>query len=100
MSAETAAAIKASQIVMTGAIWVAPDAPGAREYMTFYKSAVDSNLLHAIFGLGGRQPSGGLDRLLEAVAASPGLPYLTDITMTMRGAVRSWRPPSSSARCV
>ena len=85
MSPEAAAALKGIQIVMNGSMWIAPKAPGAGEYVAFHKAAIESSLLNAMMGLGGRKPAGGLDRLMEAVASAPGIPYLTEINITLEG---------------
>lgn len=84
MPAEAAAAMKDVKMVMNGAIWIAKDAPGAAEWMAFNKAAIDSQLLTAVSGMKPGQP-GGMDKLLEASAAAPGIPYLTEMTMRFEG---------------
>jgi len=81
---EAAAAMNDNKMVMKGSIWIAKDAPGAAEWMAFTKAAIDSHLLTAVSGMKPGQP-GGLDKLLEASAAAPGLPYLTEVTMRFEG---------------
>ncbi len=81
---EAAAAMKDVVMVMNGSMWVAKSAPGAAELMAFNKAAMSSNLLGAISGMQPGQ-AGGMDKMLAAVASAPGVPYLTEITMTVEG---------------
>lgn len=81
---EAVAMMKDVQMVFAGSIWTAPSAPGAAEYSAFTKAALSSNLFAALAGMAGGS-SGGLDKLMEAAASAPGLPYLTDMTMTFEG---------------
>jgi len=81
---EAAAMMKDVLMVMTGSIWVAAAAPGAPEYAAFNKAALSSNLIRTVTGMSGKM-SGGFDKLMEAAASAPGLPYLTDITMAFEG---------------
>ena len=84
MPPEAAAAMKDVQMVMNGSMWIAKSAPGAAEWMAFYKAAADSQLLTAISGMKPGQP-GGLDKLLGATASAPGIPYLSEMTMRFEG---------------
>lgn len=84
MPPEAAAAMKDVVMVMNGSMWVAKSAPGAAELMAFNKAAMSSNLLGAISGMQPGQ-AGGMDKMLAAVASAPGVPYLTEITMTVEG---------------
>jgi hypothetical protein len=82
---EAAKMMEGVKMMMNGSIWIAKDAPGAGEFTAFNKAALDSNLLGAVTGMQAGQ-SGGLDKLMEASAKAPGLPYLTEISMTYEGA--------------
>lgn len=82
---EAMAMMQDVDMVMTGAIWLAPSAPGAAEYTAFNKAALSASLVAAATGMAAGKPGRGFDKLMEAAAAAPGLPYLTDITMTMEG---------------
>jgi hypothetical protein len=84
MPPEAAAMMKDVTMVMTGSMWVARSAPGAAELMAFNKAAMQSNLLGAISGLPAGQ-TGGMDKMMAAIASAPGVPYLTEITMTVEG---------------
>jgi hypothetical protein len=81
---EAAAAMKDVVMIMNGSMWVAKSAPGAAEVAAFNKAAVSSNLLSAISGMQPGQ-TGGMDKMMAAVASAPGVPYLTEITMTVEG---------------
>lgn len=84
MPPEAAAMLKDVTMILNGSMWVAKNAPGAAELMAFNKAAVASNLLGAITGMQPGQ-AGGMDKMLAAVASAPGVPYLTEITMTVEG---------------
>ena len=84
MPPEAAAAMKDVKMLMNGAIWIAKDGPGAAEWMAFNKAAVDSQLLAAVSGMKPGQ-TGGMDQLLKASASAPGIPYLTEMTMSFEG---------------
>jgi hypothetical protein len=81
---EAAAALKDVRMLMTGSFWVAKSAPGAAEFAAYNKAVAESKLMSAVAGA---MPgmSGGLDKLIEAAASAPGLPYLTEMTMTFDG---------------
>lgn len=84
MPPEAAEAMKSVEMVMNGSMWIARSAPGASELMAFNKASLSSNLLGAISGLKPGQ-AGGMDKVLAAAASAPGIPYLTEITMTFEG---------------
>ena len=81
---EAAAMMKDVKMVMNGSTWIARSAPGAAEFAAFNKAALDSKLLGAVTGMGSGK-SGPMDKLMEASAAAPGLPYMTEITMQFDG---------------
>ena len=72
-------------MVMNGSMWVAKSAPGAAELMAFNKAAMASKLLSRDQRACKPGQSGGMDKLMAATASAPGVPYLTEITMTVRG---------------
>jgi hypothetical protein len=81
---EAAAMMKDVKMMMDGSIWIARSAPGASEFSAFNKAALESKLLGAVAGMTPGK-SGPMDKLIEAWAAAPGLPYLTEITMQFEG---------------
>ena len=84
MPPEAAAMMKEVYMVMQGAMWVGKKAPGAAELMAFNKAALASNLVAAMSGMKPGE-SGGMDKLMAATASAPGVPYLTEMTMTFEG---------------
>lgn len=84
MPPEAAAMMKGVFMVMQGSTWVAKAAPGASELAAFNKAAMASNLFGAMSGMPPGQ-SGGMDKLLAANASAPGIPYLSEVTMTFEG---------------
>lgn len=82
---EAAEAMKDVRMVMDGSVWIAKDAPGAAEYIAFQKAALDGNLSYALGALMGGQSRGGMDKLMAALSEAPGLPYLTEMTMSVEG---------------
>lgn len=85
MPKEAAEMMKDVRVVMAGSTWVAQSGPAAGEYIAFQKAAAEASL--AVFGamLSGQQSTGGLDKLLAAISEAPGLPYLTEMTMSVEG---------------
>jgi hypothetical protein len=79
---EVTAAMKDTRMVIKGSVWVALSAPGAVEFAAFNKAALASGLMSAAFMMG---ESGGYGKLLEGIASTPGLPYLTELTMSIEG---------------
>lgn len=76
--------MKDVRMIMTGSVWIARNAPGVAEYMSYMKSASQSGAFLALSGMKPGQ-SGGMEKLMAATSSAPGLPYLTEVTMTMQG---------------
>jgi hypothetical protein len=85
MPPEAAEMMKDVRMAMNGSIWIAKDAPGTEEYMAYMKSAAKSGLGGAISGMKPGQNSAGMDKLMAAAGSAPGVPYLTEVTMTVEG---------------
>ena len=85
MPPEAAEMMKGVMMVMNGSIWIAKEAPGTAEYTAYMKSVMSSGLFGAISGMKPGASSGGMEKLMAAASSAPGLPYLTEITMTMEG---------------
>lgn len=81
---EAAEMMKGVVMVMNGLVWTAKSAPGASEYTSYTQAALKSGIFAAMTGMKMGQ-SGGMDKLMAAAASAPGLPYRTEITMTMEG---------------
>jgi hypothetical protein len=84
MPPEAAAMMKDVNMAMSGSVWTAKSAPGAAEYSAYTQAALKSGIFAAMSGLPAGT-SGGMDKLMAAAASAPGVPYLTEITMTMEG---------------
>lgn len=83
---EAAAMLKDVRFVIDGSIWVTQQGPGAAEYMAFQKAAAAADLPSMLAGLFGTQKTGGgLDKMMAAMSEAPGLPYLTEMTMSIEG---------------
>ena len=77
--------MKDVKLVMNGSSWVAKGGPGAEEVMAFQKTATAQGLDWVLRGgLPGQQVQ-GMDKLLAAFSATPGVAYLTEINMTFEG---------------
>jgi hypothetical protein len=69
---------------MNGSVWSATTGPGAGEYMAFMKASLSKDILELMSAMTGL--AGGLDQMMSATAQAPGIPYLTEVTMTAEGA--------------
>lgn len=84
MPPEAAAMMKDVRIIANGSIWFAKSAPGAADFMSFQKAAADSKLMSALTAMS-PGPSGGMDKLWAALQSVPGLPCLSEMSMTFEG---------------
>lgn len=84
MPPEAAGMMKGIRIAMNGSMWVAKSGPGAAEYIAFQTASAKENLA-ALMGMVPGMRSSGLDRLMNAFAKAGGLPYLTELAMTIEG---------------
>lgn len=82
---EQAAMMKDVKMVMNGSIWMTKTGPGVAEYIAFQKAAADAGMASAISGSMPGMNSGGLDKVMAAAATAQGLPYLTEVIMTVEG---------------
>ena len=86
MPPQAADMMKDLQMLMKGSIWAAKSVPGAAEYQAFQKAAVEANLATILAGGVPGAPSNGLDRVIKKFTAAEGIPYLTEVNMTLEGA--------------
>lgn len=77
---ETAKMMEGVKMVANGVTCVAKEGKGVAEFVAFQKSAAQSG----IAAMGG-PAGGGMDKLMAAATSAPGLPYLTEMTMTFEG---------------
>jgi hypothetical protein len=80
---EAAEMMKGVRLGMNGSTWIAREVPGAGEFAAYFKAARDSKVLAAVIGMPGK--AGGMERMMEAVASAPGVPYLTELTVVFEG---------------
>jgi hypothetical protein len=84
MPPEAASVMKDMRIKVNGSMWIAKSGPGVAEYAAFQALSAKSSmnaLMRAMPGMGG----GGLDRFMESFSTAGGLPYLTEMNMTIEG---------------
>ena len=81
---EAAAMMQGMKMVMDGAMWVAKDAPGAREYVAFQKAAAAGDMAGAAMGGAGVSVP-GMENLTKAMASVDGVTMLSEMTMTVEG---------------
>jgi hypothetical protein len=84
MAPEAAAMMKDMKILVNGSMWIAKAGPGVAEYAAFQALSAKNSmsaLMRAMPGLG----AGGLDRFMESFSAAGGLPYLTEMNLTIQG---------------
>lgn len=74
------------QMLMKGSIWVTKAAPGAAEYTAFQKAALEANLAAILAGGVPGAPSNGMDRVMKKFTGAEGIPYLTEMNLTIEGA--------------
>jgi hypothetical protein len=81
---EAAEMLKSIRISMNGSAWVAKSGPGVAEYAAF-QSASASAAMTALMGSVPGMKGSGIDRLMGAFSGVGGLPYLTELLMTIEG---------------
>jgi hypothetical protein len=85
MPPEAAAMMKDMRMNMVGSMWVAKEVPaGADEYVKFMKSAASSDMAAMAAGASGVNIL-GMDKMMKAMSSVEGMPYLTEMTMTIEG---------------
>jgi hypothetical protein len=77
--------LKDARMVVSGSLWVATEGPGVSDYVGFKKIAEEAGLAGVLLGAVPGMRAGGLNKFMTAFATAPGLPYLTEITMTVEG---------------
>jgi hypothetical protein len=85
MSPQAAEMLKDTTMRLNGSIWAARDAPGAAEYIAFQKAAANADLFSALTGGLTGMPTQGIDRVMRSMSGAQGIPYLTEMNMTVEG---------------
>jgi hypothetical protein len=84
MPPEAAEMMKSIRLAMNGSMWLAKSGPGVAEYMAYQAASTKGQMAAMMAAIPGLQGS-GMDRLMSAFANADGLPYLTELTMTIEG---------------
>ena len=83
---ETVEMMKGVKIVANGLSCLAKDGKGVAEFSALQAAAIKSGLMAAVSGMmPGGSGGGGMEKLMSAAQSAPGLPFLTEITMTVDG---------------
>jgi hypothetical protein len=78
-----AAMLKDVKMKVSGFLWVAKNAPGSSEYQSFQTNASKA-AISVLSGVSRGMPS-GLEQVLTGFKDAAGIPYLTELTMTVEG---------------
>ena len=84
MPPEATEMLKNIKIAMNGSVWIAKAGPGVAEYAA-YQTASASGAMAALMGSVPGLKGSGIDRLMGAFSAMNGLPYLSELAMTIEG---------------
>lgn len=84
MPAEASEMMKSIRLAMNGSMWVAKSGPGVAEYLAFQSASAKGDVVTMMAAIPGMKGS-GIDRLMSAFSDAGGLPYLTELTMTIAG---------------
>jgi hypothetical protein len=84
MPPEAAAVMQDVKLNMEGSMWIAKDVPGAAEFIAFQKAAAASDMSSIIAGATGVKVP-GMDRVMQAIAGTDGMAYLTEMTVRAEG---------------
>ena len=79
-------AMKDVRLVVSGSLWVATAGPGVDDYVGFKKIAEEAGLAGVLLGAVPGMRAGGINQFMTAFSTAPGLPYLSEINMTVEGA--------------
>jgi hypothetical protein len=89
MPPEAAEMMKGVILNATGLTCIAKEGKGVADFSAFQKAAANSGVMTAALGgMPGGKPGaagGGMEKLMAAVTSAPGLPYITEITITVDG---------------
>jgi hypothetical protein len=81
---EAGAMMAGVKMVLSGSAWLARSGPGIAEFAEFNKRALDSNMMAGMAGMAGG--ANGFDKIMAAAAEAKGLPYLTEMNLSVEGA--------------
>jgi hypothetical protein len=74
-------------VTLQGPVWIVPNGPGAADYARFYKAAAEKGFIFSDPRAAKAQPgqAKAVAEMYKQMAATGGLPYLTDIQIKMSG---------------
>jgi hypothetical protein len=81
---EAAAMMEGVKMTMTGSMWIAKSGPGTADYVAFQKTAAAGDMAAVLGGAFG-QGANNMSKMMSAIAEAPGIPYLSEITMSIEG---------------
>jgi hypothetical protein len=84
MPPEAIEMMKSIRMAMNGSMWVAKSGPGVAEYLAFQSATVKGDVAAMMAAIPGMKGS-GIERLMGAFSDAGGIPYLTELTMTITG---------------
>jgi hypothetical protein len=84
-SPEATAMLQDMRLLMNGSVWMTKTAPGAAEYAAFQKAALDRHLSSLMTGAAAGISSGGIEKVMRGMSGGEGMPYLTELSMTVDG---------------
>ena len=85
MAPEAAAMLKDVRMVISGSMWVARSGPGVADFVAFQKAAADGSMAAAFGAVVPGMQSGGLESVMKALSSISGLPYVTELQLTVEG---------------
>jgi hypothetical protein len=74
-------------VTLQGPVWIVPNAPGAADYVQFYKAAVEKGWIFSDPRAAKAQPgqAKAMAEMYKQIASTNGMPYMTDIQIKMGG---------------
>lgn len=77
--------LKGVHIALTGSTWIATSGPGVADYIAFRKAAEEANLSAMVSRAMPGMAAGTLNQIINAAASGSGLPYLTEVNLSIEG---------------
>lgn len=85
MQPQAAEMLRDMRLLLKGSMWMTKSAPGASEYLAFQKAAIAANMAAILAGGVPGAPSNGMERIIGKLSGAEGLPYVTEMTITISG---------------
>lgn len=86
MPPDAAAMMKGITVIADGVSCIASEGKGVAEFIAFQKRAVQAGLMAVAMGtMPGGGKGGGLEKLMAAMSSAPGVPYVTEISISFEG---------------